>query len=143
MPHPESLSHNVCYGSIPRFDCSYWVQIDRGDFPCTDIVGEFSIIDPVFQVSTYGHHLESDRGFVKNYAVRRCFAEFENYLPSNYDGIPRSFAILHQTFPLTREGSSTFFCRCYFEGVDVRSVDFELSLTVSEIKQTAKKENDK
>lgn len=132
------MSHNACYGSIPRFDCSYWVQIDRGDFPCTDIVGEFSIIDPVFQVSTYGSHLSSDRGFVKNYAVRRCFAEFENYLPSNYDGVPRSFAILHQSFPLTREGSSTFVCRCYFECVDLSPVDFQLSLTVSEIKTKPK-----
>jgi hypothetical protein len=133
MPHPESSSHNAC--CVNHFDVSYWIQVDRGDFPVTDIIGEFSIIDPCFQLETYGNHLQSDRSFIKNYAVRRCFVEFSNYLPQSFDGKKLSFAILRQNFPMAREGKSVFVCRCFFsdsEYCDPSSnpVDFELSLSI-------------
>lgn len=146
------VSHNAC--SVNRFNVSYWIQIDRGDFPVTDLVGEFSIIDPSFQVETYGSHLHSDMAFVKNYAIRRCFVEFLNYLPSHLEGRRVSFAVLRQDLPLCREGNSVFHCRCFFDvpalplSIDAgfQPIDFELSLTVENVKankQTNKKKENK
>lgn len=145
MSEAKSVSHNAC--SVNHFDVSYWIQIDRGDFPVTDMVGEFSIIDPSFQVETYGTHLESDRCFIKNYAIRRCFAEFLNFLPSHLDGVSVSFAVLRQDLPLGREGDSIFHCRCYFGTsysacgssvipfypLEFQPIDFDLSLAVEKV----------
>lgn len=134
-PENKSTSHNVCY-VLPHFNVSYWIQVDRGDFPCTDLVGEFSIIDDAFQVSTYGLHISSDFSFLKNYALRRCFSAFESNLPSRLNGVPHAFAVLkYHVSPFSV--SHTFHCRCYFESFDLPPVDFDISLTMGEL-QTQK-----
>lgn len=135
----EPMTHNVCY-ALPHFDVSYWIQIDRGDFPCTDMVGEFSIIDDSFQVSTYGTHVSSDFSFLKNYALRRCFSEFDRNLPPRYDGVSRSYAVLDQNIP-PFSVCHFFHCRCYFESEEFSPVDFDLSLDLGELKQPTRKEN--
>lgn len=148
MPHPESMSHNACYRSIPHFDCSYWISIDRGDFPVTDIIGEFSIIDEAFQVDTRGTHLQSDRVVLRNYAIRRVFVEFERYLPSHLENVPHSFAVLNSHFTVAPNQSSVYNCRCYFNDIknpELPPLDFDISLAMVFVKgsptTTTKKEN--
>ena len=131
------VSHNACSVSFgrcfPRVNVSYWIEIDRGDFSCSDIVGEFSIIDPSFQVDTYGTHLCSDRSLVRNYSVRRCFVEFMQRLPPHLDGVPCSLAVLSSHFEVAPNRSSIYNCRCCFnplKGEPIPSIDFRLSLGV-------------
>lgn len=139
--HDGAVSHNVCYISIPHFDCSYWIQLERGDFSVSDVIGEFSIIDPVFQLETYGSHLVSDDAIRRNYALRRVFSEFERYLPSHLENVPHSFAVLIATCGTRHGNDFVYTCRCYFNSAEnpiLSPVDFQVSLTIDYVKGVTK-----
>lgn len=128
-----SMSHNVCYG-VPHIDCSYLISVDRGDFPVTDIIGEYSIIDPAFLVVTYGTYLLSDVATLRNYALRRVFSELENYFPDRLEGKRHSFAVLHASFACFLNSENIYECRCYFDEEELRPVDFTVSMSLSVVK---------
>lgn len=130
-------SHNACY-SIPHIDVSYWFAVDRSDFSVSDVIGEFSIIDPAFQVSTYGCHLCSDFSYLHNYVIRRCFCEVENYFPVSLEGKDHSFAVLKTHFPSEPNKSTVYDCRCYFHDELARPFDFQLSIGLTVVKQQKK-----
>ena len=137
MPFTEPVSHNVCY-SLPHIDVSYWFAVDRSDFPVSDVIGEFSIIDPAFQVDTYGTHLCSDLCLLRNYAVRRCFSEIENYFPASLEGKSHSFAVLQTHYPSEPNKTVVYDCRCYFSDDLVNPFDFQLSIGLAVQKQNKK-----
>ena len=124
------VSHNAC--SVPHYIVSYWLSIDRGSFPVTDFIGEFSIIDPAFQLETYGNFLHSDRSFVENYAVRRIFFDIENHLPAHLENVPHSFSVLNKCHVVSSH-DTVFNCRCHFNSSEdplIPNIDFDISLTV-------------